>query len=56
MFFLISVPIAAGMLLSALPMRNYAMSDADHKKIIDALVDKRANAATATDAENKIEG
>ena len=45
MFFLISVPIAVGMLLSALPMKNYAMTDAEHKKMIAALIERRAGGA-----------
>lgn len=44
MFFLISVPPAIGMLLSALPTLKYAMSDKEHKRILDALVAKRAEA------------
>ena len=41
MFFLISIPIAAGMLLSALPMKKYGMTDAEHKDMLEALVEKR---------------
>ena len=44
MFFLISVPPAIGMLLSALPTLKYALSDAEHKRILDELVAKRKNA------------
>lgn len=43
MFFLISVPVAAGMLLSAVPMRKYAMSDAQHEEMLNALIEKRSN-------------
>ena len=46
MFFLISVPPAIGMLLSALPTLKYALSDAEHKRILDELVAKRNNANT----------
>ena len=46
MFFLISVPPAIGMLLSALPTLKYALSDAEHKQILDELVAKRNNANT----------
>ena len=49
MFFLISVPIAVSLVLSALPMKNYAMTDAEHKKMLVALVEKRAG-ANASDA------
>ncbi|MBR1532151.1 MAG: MFS transporter, partial [Eubacterium sp.] len=41
MFFLISIPIAVGMILSALPMKNYAMTDAEHKQMLDELVERR---------------
>ena len=43
MFFLISIPIAIGMLLSALPMKNYAMTDAEHKQMLGELVARREN-------------
>lgn len=42
MFFLISIPPAIGMLLSALPTLKYALTDKEHKKILDTLVEKRA--------------
>ena len=45
MFFLISIPIAVGMVLSAIPTLKYAMSDADHEKMLTALVERRAAAA-----------
>ena len=41
MFFLISIPPAIGMLLSALPTLKYAMSDKEHEKILKTLVEKR---------------
>lgn len=41
MFFLISIPPAIGMLLSALPTLKYAMSDKEHEKILETLVEKR---------------
>lgn len=42
MFFLISIPPAIGMLLSALPTLKYALTDKEHARILDALVAKRA--------------
>ncbi|MCM1286118.1 MAG: MFS transporter [Acetobacter sp.] len=42
MFFLISIPPAIGMLLSALPTLKYSLSDKEHKRILDELVAKRA--------------
>lgn len=42
MFFLVSVPPAIGMVLSALPTLKYALSDKEHAKILDILVKKRA--------------
>ena len=50
MFFLISVLPAIGMLLSALPTLKYAMSDEEHTRILDELVEKRRNNQN-TDAE-----
>lgn len=41
MFFLISILPAIGMLLSALPTLKYAMSDKEHQKILETLVEKR---------------
>ena len=42
MFMLISIPPAIGMLLSALPTLKYALSDKEHGRILDALVEKHA--------------
>lgn len=42
MFFLISVPPAIGMLLSAIPIFKYALPDKEHKRILAELVAKRA--------------
>lgn len=42
MFFLISVPPAIGMLLSAVPTLKYALPDKEHKRILAELVAKRA--------------
>ena len=41
MFFLISIPVAVGLLLSAVPMKKYTMSDAEHKEMLDELVARR---------------
>ncbi len=45
MFFLISIPIAIGMIASAIPMFKYAMTDKQHTEILDALVEKRKGEA-----------
>lgn len=42
MFFLISIPPAIGMLLSAVPTLKYALTDKEHARILDELVEKRA--------------
>lgn len=42
MFFLISIPPAIGMFLSALPTLKYALSDKEHKRILAELVEKRS--------------
>lgn len=41
MFFLISIPIAVGMFLAALPTWKYAMTDKEHEEMLSALVEKR---------------
>lgn len=51
MFFLVAVPPAIGMLLSAIPTLKYAMTDKDHSRILSELVAKRA----AADIDNKNE-
>ncbi len=67
MFFLISIPVAVGMLLSALPMKSYGMTDVEHKEMLEALIAKRAGGAvdapaeteeslSAAEAEARIEG
>ncbi len=56
MFFLISIPVALGMLLSALPMRSYGMTDAEHKEMLEALIAKRAGEAAEAPAEEISEG
>ena len=43
MFFLISIPAAIGMFLSALPTLKYAMTDKEHEHILAELVAKRGN-------------
>ena len=44
MFFLISIPPAIGMLLSAIPTLKYAMSDKEHENILAELVSRRRSA------------
>ncbi len=41
MFFLLSVPIGIGMLLSAIPTLKYALSDKEHDRMLDELVKRR---------------
>ena len=43
MFFLVSIPPAIGMVLSALPTLKYALTDKEHAKILGELVEKRAD-------------
>ncbi len=50
MFFLISVPPAIGMLLSAIPTLKYALPDKEHSRILEALIEKHAQ--SRTDNEN----
>ncbi len=47
MFFLVSIPPAIGMILSAIPTLKYAMSDKEHTEILDTLVKRRAAASKA---------
>ncbi len=42
MFFLISIPPAIGMVLSALPTLKYALTDKEHTRILGELVKKRS--------------
>ena len=65
MFFLISIPVAVGMVLSWLPMRKYAMTDSEHNRMLAELVSKReaarsgeeaAEGVSAEEVEAKIEG
>lgn len=51
MFFLISIPPAIGMLLSAIPTLKYALSDKEHTRILDELIAKRAAKSDSSDAE-----
>lgn len=44
MFFLISIPPAIGMLLSAIPTLKYAMTDKKHENILAELVSRRRSA------------
>ncbi len=58
MFFLISIPPAIGMILSALPTLKYALTDKEHAKMLEALVAKRAEkdalaAAQTADSESE---
>ena len=41
MFFLVAVPPMIGMLLSAIPTKNYALPNTEHQKILAALIEKR---------------
>ncbi len=42
MFFLCSIPPAIGMLLSVIPMKGYNLTNAEHKRILAELVEKRS--------------
>ncbi len=48
MMFLISIPPAIGMALAAIPTWKYALSDAEHTRILDELVERRAASAEET--------
>lgn len=45
MMFIISIPPAIGMALAAIPTWKYALSDAEHSRILDELVERRAAVA-----------
>lgn len=51
MFFLISIPPAIGMVLSALPTLKYALTDKEHKKILSELIERRRANGETTDGE-----
>ena len=50
MFFLISIPPAIGMLLSVIPTWHYALDNKEHRRIINILVERRAEANAAAEA------
>lgn len=52
MFFLISIPPAIGMLLSAVPTFKYALSDKEHENILKALIAKRSQNGKNVLSEN----
>ena len=52
MFFLISIPPAIGMLLSAIPTLKYAMTDKEHENILAELVSCRRTAKDKTDGDS----
>lgn len=52
MFFLISIPPAIGMLLSAIPTFKYALSDKEHENILKALIAKRSQNGQNVLSEN----
>lgn len=41
MFFLCSIPPAVGLFLSVIPIKNYGMTDSEHKLMLNALIKKR---------------
>ena len=43
MFLLISIPPAIGMLLSAIPTLKYSLTDEEHTKILNELIERRAS-------------
>lgn len=49
MFFLISIPPAIGMVLSAIPTWKYALPNPEHKKILEELVEKRRELGNETE-------
>ena len=51
MFFLVSIPPAIGMVLSAIPTLKYALTDAEHTKILNVLNAKRAAGNQEEEAE-----
>ena len=52
MFFLISIPPAIGMALAAIPTFKYALSDKDHTRILDELVERRKANGETTEENN----
>ena len=51
MFFLISIPPAVGMALAAIPTLKYPLTDKEHTRILDELVQKRAAKSQAEGTE-----
>lgn len=55
MFFLVSIPPAIGMFLSALPTRKFAMTDKEHKDILQKLIEIRAQKENANDDDASVD-
>lgn len=51
MFFLVAVPPAIGMVLSAVPTWKYALPNTEHKRILSELVSKRRSSDEIAEAE-----
>ena len=51
-FFLVAIPPAIGMALAAIPTFKYALSDKDHTRILDELVERRKANGEATEENN----
>lgn len=51
MFFLVSIPPAVGMLLSAIPTWKYAMSDKEHSQMLEELIARRNEKGEEEDAD-----
>lgn len=50
MFFLCSIPPAIGLFLSIIPMKNYGMTDAEHRSMLQTLIDRRNKKAAEMEA------
>jgi len=50
LFFLVAIPPAIGMALAAIPTLRYALTDKEHTRILDELVERRAAKAQAEEA------
>ena len=50
MMFIISIPPAIGMALAAIPTWKYALPDAEHTRMLDELVERRAEAKAVEEA------
>ena len=54
MMFLVSIPPAIGLLISVIPTIKYALSDKEHTRILNELIEKRAQKHNSESADEEV--